>query len=83
MPPAPPRRDEAKLSPPLYAFYASCALVSLGAAIAASCWITFGERPIARRIAWVGVAMVVLGIAGAFWFLNRARTHETKREKTS
>ena len=81
MPPAPQQRDEAKLSPALYAFYASCAVVSLGAAIAASCWITFGERPIARKIAWVGVAMIVLGITGAFVFLKRARAHETKPQK--
>ena len=76
-----PARDEARLSASLYAFYASCAVVSLGAAIAASCWITFGDRPFARRLAWVGIAMVALGIASAFRFLRRARgqRQETKQ----
>jgi hypothetical protein len=58
---------------PLFWFYASCALVSLGAAIAAVSFLTFGDRDGTSGPGIAGVAMVALGILGAFVSLTRAR----------
>lgn len=61
-------------SPGLIGFYASCAVVSLGAAVASVGGIVFGGQEYAGTVITVGVLMILVGGLGAFRFLRAARS---------
>ena len=67
------RGEPTKFSPGLIGFYASCAMTSLGAAVAAVGWVVFGGEDFANTVGTVGVVMIVAGILGALRFLKAAR----------
>ena len=59
-------------------FYASCAAVSVGAAMAAMGFLLFTddyyvERGLTMFLRVAGLILVVLGVVGAFVFLGKAR----------
>jgi len=74
-------RLEATSIPGVVMFYASCAAVSLGAGLAAMGFLLFTDKfyvesglTLFLRVA--GVVLVVLGVAGAFRFLAKARKQD-------
>lgn len=67
------RGEPTRFSPGLIGFYASCGMVSLGAAVAAVGWVVFGGKDFADTVGIVGVVMIVSGCLGALRFLKAAR----------
>ncbi len=67
--PRKPTVERTTLSVGLIGFYAGCAAVSLGAAIAASGWIVFSHQGMAA----LGLFMVVGGAIACFRCLRSAR----------
>jgi hypothetical protein len=65
--------EPTRFSPGLIGFYASCATVSLGAAVGAVAWIVFGGKDAAGTVAVLGGLMIVAGLIGAIRFLKAAR----------
>ena len=69
---------EATNIPGLVMFYASCAAVSLGAGMAAMGFLLFTDKfyveaGLTMFLRITGLILVVLGVAGAFVFLGKAR----------
>ncbi len=66
-------RERTAVGKSLFWFYGSCALVSLGAAIAAVSFLTFGDREGSGLPGTIGIVMIAVGVIGAFVGLARAR----------
>jgi hypothetical protein len=70
------RADKARMSPALLGFYASCAFVSLGAAMFFFAWFVmtkagYGGLPLGMKI--VGGGLMLVGVPGCFICLGKAR----------
>ena len=64
-----PRGEPTAWSPALIGFYVGCAMVSIGAAVAASAWIVFGVPSMVA----VGLVMVAVGTFACLRCLRAAR----------
>ena len=67
--PQSPREERTAWSPALIGFYVGCAMVSIGAAVAASAWIVFGTPTLVAA----GLVMVTVGTFACLRCLRAAR----------
>ena len=74
-----PPTEQTTWSLGLIGFYASCAAVSLGAAIAAVSWLTFGGREGTTGIGAFGLTLSLTGVVGALFSLRSARRERRRR----
>ena len=65
--------ERTRVNAALFGFYASCTGVGLGATVAASALIVFGESPSSTPVATAAIVLAVVCSVLAWWTLRRAR----------